>query len=262
LKSIERGLSLGPELAESHVRAAQYYWALGDWGTSEEHCKVAIALNPSDALVLTVSALKEIAIGHRLEALSLQQRAVTVDPLSAEGHQYLGLYLAAVEKFDEAEKEMRDARELSPTLSEVEFDTARVLVMQRRFDEALAMFEQMPADALREQGFALAHYGKGDMKAADEALSRLTTLAALPGASAHVKIYLAEVHAFRGDTEQAFKSLEDAIGLASERHMTASMIGAVQLIHRSPFFIPLRTHARWHALLPNQENFGEPVAKR
>jgi TolB-like protein/DNA-binding winged helix-turn-helix (wHTH) protein/Flp pilus assembly protein TadD len=261
LQSIERGLSLGPGLAEAHVRAAQYYWSLGDWGRSEEHCKVAIALNPSDALVLTVSALKAIAIGHRLEALSLQQRAVTVDPLSAEGHAYLGLYLAAVEKFEEAEKELRDARELSPTLSGIDFDLARVLVTRKRFDEALAMFEQIPEGEFREQGLALVHYGKGNVKPADEAMSRLTTLAAQPDATAHTKIYLAEVQAFRGDAEKALKSLEGTVGAAAERHMTASMIDAVQLIHRSPFFIPLHTHARWHALFPDQESFGEPVAK-
>ena len=61
LASIERALSLGPGLAEAHVRAAQYYWWLGDWETSEEHCKLAIALNPSDSLVLSVSGAKAIA---------------------------------------------------------------------------------------------------------------------------------------------------------------------------------------------------------
>ncbi len=96
LQSIERGLSLGPGLPEAHVRAAQYYWWHGDWETSEQHCKLAIALNPSDALVLTVSALKALAVGHRLEALSLQRRAVAVDPLSAHGRASLGLYLAAL----------------------------------------------------------------------------------------------------------------------------------------------------------------------
>jgi tetratricopeptide (TPR) repeat protein len=200
--------------------------------------------------------LKAITIGHRLEALSLQQRAVTVDPLSAQDHAYLGLYLAAVEKYEEAEKELRDARELSPTLPRVDFDIARVLVMRRRFDDALAMFEQMAAGPLREQGLALAHYGKGNLKAADEALARLTTLAALPDATAHTKIRLAEVHAFRGNAEQALTSLQGAIGPASERNMTTSMIDAIQLVHRSPFFILLHTHARWLSLLPDHEDIG------
>jgi TolB-like protein/DNA-binding winged helix-turn-helix (wHTH) protein/tetratricopeptide (TPR) repeat protein len=257
LQSIERGLSLGPGLAEAHVRAAQYYWWLGDWGTSEEHCKVAIALNPSDALVLTVSALKDLAIGHRLEALSLQRRAVAVDPLSADGHDYLGLYLAAVGEFEEAEKELRDARELSPTLPGIDVDIAKVLVMRKRFDEAIAMLKPMPASPSRDQGLALAYYGKGNLKAADEALGRLDTLAKQPDASAHKKIYVAEVHAFRGDAEQALTLIESAVGPASSRQMAASMIDAIQVVHRSPFFIPLHTQARWHALFPDQVSFGK-----
>jgi tetratricopeptide (TPR) repeat protein len=115
LAAIERALSLGPGLAEVHVRAAQYYWWLGEWRRSEEHCKLAIALNSSDSHVLGVSALKAIAMGHRHEALSLQRRAAAVDPLSAQARAHLGVLLAAVGELDKAEVELRHARELSPT---------------------------------------------------------------------------------------------------------------------------------------------------
>jgi TolB-like protein/DNA-binding winged helix-turn-helix (wHTH) protein len=87
LKAIEQALSLGPGIAEVHVRAAQYYWWLGEWRRSDEHCKLAIALNPSDALVLSVSASKALVVGHLREALALQRRAVAVDPLSAPGRE-------------------------------------------------------------------------------------------------------------------------------------------------------------------------------
>ena len=256
LQSIERGLSLGPGLPEAHVRAAQYYWWHGDWETSEQHCKLAIALNPSDALVLTVSALKALAVGHRLEALSLQRRAVAVDPLSAHGRASLGLYLAALGQFEDAEKELRHARELSPTLPRIDFNIARVLVLRQRFDEALTMFEQMPAGPLRDQGLALVHHGKGDVKAADEALARLTAEAELPDATPHPKLYVAEVHAYRGEPGQALDWVERTLGPAAGRQMTAATIDAVQFAHRSPFFIALRTDARMQALLPDQESVG------
>ncbi len=256
LASIERGLSLGPELAEAHVRAAQYYWWLGDWGTSEEHCKVAIALNPSDALVLSVSALKAIAIGHRREALSLQRRAVAVDPLSAQGRANLGLYLAAVGELEEAEKQLRHARELSPTLPRIDVNIAKVLVMRQRFDEALGIFEQAPAGPLRDQGLALAFYGNGKLKSSDEALAQLTAHAGLPNATPHLKIYVAEVQAFRGNAELALELIESALGPPSARDTSAVTIDATQIVHRSPFFIPLHTHARWQSLLPDQLSFG------
>jgi TolB-like protein/DNA-binding winged helix-turn-helix (wHTH) protein len=257
LASIERALSLGPGLAESHVRAAQYYWWLGDWGTSEEHCKVAIALNPSDFFVLSVSANKAMAIGHRREALSLQRRAVAVDPLSAQGRANLGLYLAALGEDEEAEAELRHARELSPMLPRIDFYIARVMVKRQRFDEALVMIEQLPADPLREQGLAMALYGLGKMAAADAALARLTALAELPNANRLSKIYVAEVQAFRGKAELALESIESALGPAATRPTTADTIFASQAVHRSPFFTLLHEHARWKLLLPEQAGIAK-----
>jgi TolB-like protein/DNA-binding winged helix-turn-helix (wHTH) protein len=254
LTSIERALSLGPGLAESHVRAAQYYWWLGDWGTSEKHCKLAIAINPSDFFVLSVSANKAMAVGHRREALSLQRRAVAVDPLSAQGRLNLGLYLAAVGELEEAEAELRHARELSPTLPRIDFVIARVLVKRQRFDEALSLLEQLPADPLREQGLALAFHGVGKVNDADAALARLAALAELPSANRILKIYVAEVHAFRGSADLALDSIEDALGPAATRPTTANTIFASQAVHRSPFLIPLHEHERWKSLLPEQSS--------
>lgn len=260
LKSIERGLTLGPQLAEAHVRAAQYYWWLGDWATSEEHCKLAIALNPSDALVLSVSALKAIAIGHRHEALSLQRRAVAVDPLSAEGHAHLGFYLASLGELEEAEKELRHARELSPALPRIDFEIARVLVMRQRFDEALSIVEPMPEGAMRDQVMALALHGGGKANAADETLASLKARAALPDAAPQTKVLVAEVEAFRGNEDQALDFIESALGPADDRPLTANAIYAAQMVHRSPFFRPLHAQARWRALLPDQVSIGRAAA--
>jgi len=253
LASIERALSLGPGLAEVHVRAAQYYWWLGQWRRSEEHCKLAIALNPSDSLVLIVSASKAVAIGHRHEALSLQRRAVAVDPLSAQARAHLGILLAAVGELEEAEVELQRARELSPTLPRIDFDIARVLVLQRRFDEALELAGQLPAGALREQGLALAYYGAGNISAANAALARLTALAEVPDANNLVKVAVAEVHAFRGDESLALDAIENTLGPTANRQTNANTIWTRHLIHRSPFLTSLHAHARW---LPMFANFG------
>jgi adenylate cyclase len=130
-KAIEQALSLGPGIGEVHVRAAQYYGWLGDWRTSDEHCKLAIALNPSDALVLSVSASKAISKGHLQDALALQRRAVAVDPLSAPGRSNLGTYLAAAGELKAAEAEFRHAKELSPTLPAIDLSIVTVLVLQQ-----------------------------------------------------------------------------------------------------------------------------------
>jgi TolB-like protein/DNA-binding winged helix-turn-helix (wHTH) protein len=248
LKAIEQALSLGPGIAEVHVRAAQYYWWLGDWRRSDEHCKLAIALNPSDALVLSVSASKALVMGHLHEAVALQRRAVAVDPLSAAARQNLGAYLGATGELKEAEAEHRHAKELSPTLFLIDRDIANVLILQQRFHEALALVEQMPAGAMRDQGLALAHYAAGNVLAADAALADLTAHADGPNADPSSKIALAEVHAFRGDKEQALKEIEQILGPDSSAQTHAGLWVKTEILV-SPFFGSLKDHARWQPLL-------------
>ena len=175
--AVDQALKLGPNLAESHVRAAQYYWWAGDRETSVAHCKRAIALNPSDPLVLAVSAGRSFAQGHWSEGIALQRRAVAVDPLSAVGRANLGVYLSAVGEWEEAIAELEKARELSPTLDTIDSDIARVQILRHRFDEALAVAGRMPAGPQRDQCIALSHRAPGQQAAADAALARLVALA-------------------------------------------------------------------------------------
>lgn len=247
-KAIEQALSLGPGIAEVHVRAAQYYWWLGDWRTSDEHCKLAIALNPSDSLVLSVSASKAIVMGNLHEAVALQRRAVAVDPLSAPGRANLGSYLEAAGELKEAEAELRHAKELSPTLPTIDWSIANVLVLQQRFDESLALLEQMPTGGMRDQGLALAHYGAGNVGAADAALADLTAHANAPDADLSLKIRVAEVHAFRGDQEQALKEIEQVLATYSSGQTHAAVWARFEILI-SPFFGSLKDHTRWQPLL-------------
>lgn len=247
-KAVEQALSLGPGIAEAHVRAAQYYWWRGDWPRSEEHCKLAIALNPSDALVLSVSGSKALLMGQLHEAVALQRRAVAVDPLSPSGRANLGTYLAAAGKLDEAEAELRHAKELSPTLATIDSNMASVLVLQQRFTESLEIAEQMPAGALRDQILALAHYGAGNVAAADAALADLTRRAHAPEADPTFKVRVAEVHAFRGDEEQALEAIEQALATGASGNMQAALRARTEVMI-SPFLISLKDRLHWQPLL-------------
>ena len=81
----------------------------------------------------------------------MQRRAVAVDPLAAVGRANLGGYLAAVGEGDEALVEFEKARELSPTLSRINSDIARVQILRQRFDEASAAVTRIPPGLLREE---------------------------------------------------------------------------------------------------------------
>jgi tetratricopeptide (TPR) repeat protein len=243
--AVDRAVQLGPNLAESHVRAAQYYGRLGNRQQSKAHCERAIALNPSDPLVLSVSAGRSFETGHWSEGIALQRRAVAVDPLAAVLRANLGVYLAAVGEWDEAITELEKARELSPTLLRIDSDIARVQILRRHFDAALAAAARLPPGPLREQAIALCFRAPGQQAAADAALSRLLALAGGADRSPTLDLAIAEVYAFRGDDEQALQWAERALQTGGREARDEMM--------ESPFLRSLHAHARWHALLASAE---------
>ena len=248
--AVERALQLGPNLAESHVRAAQYYWTLGQPEVSAAHCKRAIALNPSDPLVLAVSAGRAFSMGHWSEGIALQRRAVAVDPLAAVGRGNLGSYLAAIGEWDEALSEFEKARELSPTLKWIDTDIAKVQILRHRFDEAFAAIGRVPAGPLRDQCVALTYSAPGQRAAADAALARLETLADVPVPDAELAIAVAEVYAFRGDTAAALKWTDRAMLPTDPRE---ARLWTREALVMSPFLRVLHADARWNTVIARAE---------
>ena len=244
--AVERALQLAPSLAESHVRAAQYYWWQGKPEVSKAHCQRAIALNPSDPLVLSVSAGREFEAGHWSEGIALQRRAVAVDPLAAVGHGNLGSFLASIGEWEEAIVEIEKARELSPTLQGVDSDIARVQILRQHFDEALVAIGRMPEGLARDNCIALSYRAPGQRAAADAALARLEARADAPVVEAEIAIAIAEVYAYRGDNVTALKWVDRALLPTDPKE--ARWWSAEQL-NMSPFLKGLHSDARWNALI-------------
>ncbi|HEY4367729.1 MAG TPA: winged helix-turn-helix domain-containing protein [Steroidobacteraceae bacterium] len=244
--AVERALQLGPNIAESHVRAAQYYWRLGQPEISEAHCKRAIGLNPSDPLVLGVSAGRVFAAGHWSEGIALQRRAVAVDPLAAIGRHNLGVYLAAIGEWEEAISELEKARELSPTLNGIDSDIARVEILRQRFDKAFTAIGRVPAGPLRDRCVALTYRAPGQRASADAALARLEARADVPVPDAELAIAIAEVYAFRGDNATALKWADRAL-LRTDPKIARLWTREEMVL--SPFLRVLNADARWSALI-------------
>ena len=248
--AVERALQLGPNIAEAHVRAAQYYWSRGQPEVSVAHCKRAIALNPSDPLVLSVSAGRAFEEGRWSEGIALQRRAVAVDPLAAIGRSNLGAYLAANGEWEEAIGELEKARELSPTLGGLDRDIARVQILRQHFDEALAAIERVPAGPLRDNCIALTYRAPGQRGAADAALARLEAQANVPVPHADLAIAIAEVYAYRGDNHAALKWADRALLPTDPK---GDRLWTLEEMNTSPFLRVLHADARWNTLIARAE---------
>jgi TolB-like protein/Tfp pilus assembly protein PilF len=228
----ERALSLDPELAEAHLRLKNYLWAVGDSNAAREHQSRAAALEPSNPLLLGFRAGAAAANGRWEEAIELQRRAVAADPLIALNRDNLAFFLLFAGRLEEATDESSKATELDP--SRPDDILALVLISRRQFDEALRLVREWPESADRTQYLAFVYHGLGRKADADR---QLENLVASHGAGEPFRV--AEVYAFRGETEEAFRWLQATARLAPERRPSVARF--------SPFLRPLHTDARWDA---------------
>ena len=112
---VARALQLDPDSSEAHASLANItFQSDHDWARAEAEFRTAIALNPSNVRAHQFLGLMLIALGRFDEATELLQRAVRLDP---GGTHRMTLALAAVYagKFDEAIAYVDEALERDPS---------------------------------------------------------------------------------------------------------------------------------------------------
>lgn len=248
-EAAERALMLAPDLAEAHLRAAQYYAHSGNPNSAHTHFARAAALDPEDPLVLSMSLSHAIREGRLEDAIEQQRRVLAIDPLSATNRGNLGGLLMMVGRLPEAQTELERALELSPTAVSMTQDIADVLILQGRTDEALKVISRMPVDYRRDQRFALVYFARGEMSESNAMLAHLLALAAKPDFDPAVAIAIAGVYAARNDPDRAFKWLDSA--LSRGRRQTGVLLGWEMLenLQLAPYLKSLHTDPRWRELL-------------
>jgi TolB-like protein/DNA-binding winged helix-turn-helix (wHTH) protein/TPR repeat protein len=249
-EAAQRAVALAPDMAEANIRAAQYYyWQLGDSGTARMHTARAIALDPTDPLVVSVSLSDAIVEGRMGDAVDLQRRMVATDPLSASERGNLGVLLMMTGPLDQAQVELERALELSPAGMFNRQNIAYVLLLQRRIDEALKVIRQLPAGHGRDAFLALAHFVRGDVIEGDAMLARLLARGETPRLDSEAAVQIAEVFAVRNDPDQAFKWLDSARGRLGSAGVPVSGKELRWNLHTAPFLKALHADPRWKELL-------------
>jgi TolB-like protein/DNA-binding winged helix-turn-helix (wHTH) protein/tetratricopeptide (TPR) repeat protein len=258
-EAARRAVELDPRLAVAHARLAQFFWETSDDKKADEHLRVAAALDPDDPLVLGFST-QALLRGDLDEAVALQRRMVSRDPLAATFRHNLAVLLLADGRLDEAMSEYRKVLELSPSgisdsrgtdaRFEINIQIVRILVLQRRYEEAQAAIAQLPEGKFRDHGLALLWDVPGRLPEADLALQRLATQP--EGITDSIR--LAEVYAFRGMSQEAFASLQGRMEALERDENGRFWTGHFQReLNVSPFLKPLHADPRWAALMPKAD---------
>jgi len=215
-KSAQRAAQLDPSLAEPHAALAfvhiLYDW---DWKAADQEIALARTLESHDKSTDFAAAQLAQARGDWGEARRQIDAALAVDPLVASYLYIKGEVLLAAGRYDEAETSVRRALKISPGYNWLRYLLARILVLRGRPADALAVARDEPDPEARLFSLAIALYASGRRAEADSALKTFTTQAA------DWPFGIAAVHAFRGEADDAFLSLDRAY---SERDVDLAFI--------------------------------------
>ena len=204
--SCERVLKLHPTSGMAHGQLALihsiYDW---DWAAAVGKIQRALAPDARDPGILVTAAIIHLSLDRLDEAAAFYNAALALDPLGAISHAGLGTISYRMGRIPEAEARLRSAIEVSPTFLWAHWTLGSVLLTAGKLDAGLAQMQQATSDGGADAGIALVYHAMKRKAESDAALVRATNTYA--GHSAYV---LAQVHAYRGEFEQALAWLDRA----------------------------------------------------
>ncbi len=209
LSAADRAIDLDPALAEAWATRGQLLaQTTFDWEGVSEDFDRALALAPGDADILRKKGAWVLAPQGRLsEAIDALRRATELDPLSASAWMSLGYLQVAASRGRDGEEALLRSMEIAPGNGYA----CQALSVRRLVQEdaagALAEAGRCPKGLWQARGVALAEYALGHAREAEAALQDLEARFSVSS-----PFQVAEVRAWRGETDQAFAWLERAFG--------------------------------------------------
>jgi adenylate cyclase len=205
-RAATNALKLDPKNVVAHVVLADihliYDW---DWAGTERVLEQIATVAPDNVDVLSEKAWLSETLGRWDDALKQIKAALAQDPMNPAALQDLSTIQESRGHLPEAEAAMRRALDIRPTYGYGHFILG--LVLLERGDRAAALLEmqQETVDDGKRQGLALVYYALGRKADSDAALAEMLQKDAQGNAFG-----IAEVYAFRGQTDEAMHWLERA----------------------------------------------------
>ena len=205
-ESAEKAIALDPNLATGYMALGlvqiNHDW---DWQGATDSLKKAGTLEPGSASVLGNRAYLARNLGRIDDAVALYKQAIALDPLRANFPLALGYVFFLQGRYDEAHAALQRAQELNPQLSSLHLTKGKILFSEGHPQEALVEMEKETGDWEKLSGESLAYYAVGRRADSEAALQKL--IATHQNDCAY---QVAEVYAFRGETDKAFEWLDRA----------------------------------------------------
>jgi TolB-like protein len=202
---LDRAIALDPQLGRPYInRAAIATLYDFDWAVADVSLQRARDLEPNNPYVLRQAAYLAETLGRFGESESLIRKSLERDPLIADSYLLLGrLQLAAGNAAWEAS--WRKYAELAAGGFAAHYMIALTHLLRKEPEKALAEAQLEPNGIFRLQALALVYHDLHRKAESDAVLREL-----IEKHAGQVPFLIAELHAYRGDADQAMHWLEQA----------------------------------------------------
>ena len=206
IEAIERALAIDENLASAWAALAyqrEYYDS--DWDGARIAVEKALRLEPNNASVISAAAWVASSSGRLSEAIELNEKTVSLDPLTFYNQLELGRRYLQVGRIDDAFDAFHRVRTLNPDLPGLGLLFGRVYMLRGDLENALLETDKSPDEFFYPHQKATVLYMMGKETEAQTLLNELLETSAdlAPGA-------IAVVYAWRGEGDSAFEWLERA----------------------------------------------------
>jgi TolB-like protein/DNA-binding winged helix-turn-helix (wHTH) protein len=201
----ELALKLDPNFAMAHAFLGSIYSSYAwDWPAADREIDQALRLAPSSTFVMWAALTHALTMGRWDDALKYVSAHVELDPLDPDGYFWMSVVQSNRGRLPEAETAIRRALELAPTYPFGPYTLGMILLARNEPQAALTEILKEPYEAARLSGSAMAYFALNRKADSDAALAlRIKNFPNNP-------FQVAEVYAFRGESDEAFQWLDRA----------------------------------------------------
>jgi TolB-like protein/DNA-binding winged helix-turn-helix (wHTH) protein/TolA-binding protein len=283
IESFRAALAVDPSYAEAYAGIADCYTALGYGSylppkTAFENARAsaqkAMALNPN--IADAYASLAYVNLYYDWDFAGAEEefrRAISLNPNSVIAHDWYSVYLTAMERFDDAQKEIARAQELDPLAAAINTDAGFVSYYRGHYDAAA---KQLRATIEISPGFPLAHLWLGrtyqEQERYEDANREYAAAAVVVGDWPVTMAAIGNVEGVSGNRPAAEQVLNRLLALSRHKYVTPYGLGLVYaaigddgrafaalrqaVADRSNWLVWLKLDPRW-GKLRRDPRFGE-----
>jgi eukaryotic-like serine/threonine-protein kinase len=240
LDALDRAVRLDPKLVWAYYTRAGFEVNIAwDWAAARADIERLREVDPLSELL--PDALGDIALlfGDVNRAVLLYRDGLTRNPLDPNTLNSLSDALCAADYLEQCLQVRLKLLELNPEFDGINSSVGVARLYLGQFTAALEAMQREPRQDYRLRGLALVYRALGRGTESNAALNSLTAEFA-----AHDSYGIAEVHAYRGEIDEAFRWLDSADRKRDSAMLTVKTDPLLRTLHRDPRFQTLLTHMR------------------